>query len=421
MKRTLEKISAPLFLAGVILVSYLPFLNLRVLRMAGDEKVYISQSIEMARHGHWFAQRLADTPDYYKGPLHYLFLRIGMLIFGNQLIAATYMNALLALVAGLLMYRLGKKRWNETAGLFLGLATALNVGVFSHALASQMEVELTAFYAFALASLAMPPKRSPYFRDLPFWLVTGLCGWVKSPLHSVLIGTSGLLFWAVQGELFKRAREAGAWAAVFSGMALSVAGFLPAALLDWPNFYSTYLLRETFQKGGNGNHWSYVLKPLLHFTLPWTFVLFAALLPRGKKRAGRKWHHDPMLTLGLCLALPSIVFWTCWSYKGQNYNLPTLPALFLAAWAVLSGKFPRWAFQVTGALGAVAAVVLLLFYGHFWPLPDWYPKAWLVLSIGSVLIFSGLFIFAKHARLQALGVLFFLLRFRRHYCSAWRA
>ncbi|MBI3542401.1 MAG: glycosyltransferase family 39 protein, partial [Deltaproteobacteria bacterium] len=153
MTKLLYKISTRAFLALAILVALVPFLDVRVLRMAGDEKVYVSQSVEMARAGHWFVQTLADEPSYFKGPLHYVLTRLGMLFFGNHLLAGTWMNGLLALLAGLAIHQLGRKRWNDKAGLLLGAATALNVGVFSHAVTSQMEVELVAFYAFAIAAL----------------------------------------------------------------------------------------------------------------------------------------------------------------------------------------------------------------------------------------------------------------------------
>ena len=125
MTRLLYKVSSRAFLALADLVALAPILDQRVLRMAGDEKVYVTQSVEMAREGRWFVQTLAGEPSYFKGPLHYVLTRVGLGVFGNRLLAGTWMNLALALLAGLAMHRLGKKRWNDKAGLLLGLATLL--------------------------------------------------------------------------------------------------------------------------------------------------------------------------------------------------------------------------------------------------------------------------------------------------------
>ena len=45
-----------------LLLIYVPFLGNRVVRPAGDDKVYVSQAVEMARSGHWFLQTLANVP-----------------------------------------------------------------------------------------------------------------------------------------------------------------------------------------------------------------------------------------------------------------------------------------------------------------------------------------------------------------------
>src|SRR5271154_3601667 len=83
-----------LWILLILTLVYAPFFGHRMIRMAGDEKVYVSQAIEMAQHGNWFIQRLQGVPDYYKGPLHYILLRIGMMIFGWNPWAVLYMNFL---------------------------------------------------------------------------------------------------------------------------------------------------------------------------------------------------------------------------------------------------------------------------------------------------------------------------------------
>ncbi|NUM89275.1 MAG: hypothetical protein HUU37_08740, partial [Bdellovibrionales bacterium] len=98
---TPQRYSWPLLLVFIFLV-YAPFLGDRVVRPAGDDKVYVSQAIEMQQAGTWFLQRLSGEPNYYKGPFHYVALRFGMAVFGQDSIwAALWMNLLLVTLGAL--------------------------------------------------------------------------------------------------------------------------------------------------------------------------------------------------------------------------------------------------------------------------------------------------------------------------------
>ncbi|MEW6055421.1 MAG: hypothetical protein AB1540_02310 [Bdellovibrionota bacterium] len=419
MTKLLYKIPAKPFLVLMVLLALLPFLDLRVLRMAGDEKVYLTTAIEMARDGRWFVQTLADEPNYFKGPLHYLFTRAGLSVFGDRLIAGLWMNAALALAAAFAMYSLGRKRWGEKNGLLLGVATALNVGVFSHALASQMEVELCAFFAFAAAALGLNPARAGFRGDVVFWLIAGVAGWAKSPVYSVLIGLSGILYWALTGQLVSRLRSSGSWLAFLTGALVGIGGYAPAFFLDRENFVNTFILREQFQKANNRRAWHYVLLPLIHFALPWTFVVLAGLakmarmafLSPQKRLSLLKKADLQMMKLGLAIALPSLVMWSTWTYKGQNYNLPTMAGLLLFGWACFNGEIPKLATRLAGAIGLVFFAALLAVVLHFWPLPDWWGRGWLLLSFAGILAFSATFLLSEDFRVLTAGAVAFFIAF----------
>ncbi len=412
MTRLLYKLSTRTFLFCAVLIAFVPFLDQRVLRMAGDEKVYLTQSVEMARAGRWFVQTLADEPSYFKGPLHYIFVRIGMLIFGNHLIAGTWMHCALALLAGLAMHRLGRRRWNDKSGLLLGLATALNVGVLSHSLISQMEVEVYAFYAFAVAALGLAKRKADFKYDVLFWVAAGMAGWIKSPLHSVLIGTGGLLYWGLTRQLVVRLKKPQAWLAVAIGVLVGVAGYLPAFFLDHQNFMATYLGREQFDKANNHRSWEYVMRPLLYYALPWTFVIIAAVIRALRANKALRQSADlPMVKLGFAMSAPTLLFWCLWTYKGQNYNLPAIPALLVFAWACFNGNLPRWSIRAAGVIGALAFVVAVCVVCHFWPLPGWWGRGWLILAFAAILGFALTFIVSEDTRAIAAGATAFCLAF----------
>ncbi len=400
-----------IFLVVVLFIAYAPFLNLRVLRMAGDEKVYVSQSVEMLREGRWFVQTIADEPNYFKGPLHYWFVNLGQIIFGNQLLAGTWMNFLFALALSFSLFIFSKKIWDEKDALLLSVAAGLNVGMFSHALASQMEVELCAFYTFAFIGLlgsslhASGSIKKPEFKqDSIFWIIVGITGWIKSPVYSVLLGISGIFYWALIHQLRERVLSLKCWLACGLGIFVCILGYCPILISDFKNFFETYLLRENIGKPNNNRAWHYVVLPLLHFSFPWTLILLFSLT-----KIFKKW--PPYLKCALAIALPTIIFWSAWKYKGQNYNLPALPALLFLTWGLLNGKIPPLLFKITAVLSFIFLICTTFVVLHFRPLPHWWHSGWLLLAFLSMCIFIGIFFFSKNIYHLASGAALFFISF----------
>lgn len=388
-------------LLTLISVTYLPFLNLRVLRMAGDEKVYISQAIEMARAGNWFVQTLAGVPNYFKGPLHYILLRIGMILFGENLFAATYMNWLGAMAIGLSLFYIGKKfNQRDERALLLGLAGALNVGVLSHAFASQMEVELCAFYAMGAAALLHNPSR-PYF----FWVLAGLAGWVKSPLHSVLLALGALSYLTFTNQIWALLKTKHFWFSGLLGVAVGVAGYLPAFCLDQKNFLEYFLGRENLGKPSNGRTWMYPTYSLPHFAWPWTLALLVSLVTCIKGIFEKRRELRNAFLFPLLFSLPTLLFFCTFPYKGQNYNLPTIPILLISIF-ILHRPFPRFfkfSFWPIGFLTLLFACLLsmILFYLEAWP--EWWSVTWYLTAMASALGAGIFFVLGKDEIQIALG------------------
>lgn len=410
MINLISSIKPRIFILITIFISIFPFLNTRVVRMAGDEKVYVSQAIEMSRSGSWFTQTLAGEPNYFKGPVHYILVKIGMMIFGNNLIAGVWMNLLFALGTAILMYNLGKKYFDQNKAMLLAFASGLNVGLFSHALASQMEVELIFFYTLVIyfldkteIKLENLSAKDVFKSDVKLWIAIGLCGWIKSPAHCVLLGASALLYWFWTNSLWTRLKNKGFYIAIVTGVLVCGLGYLPVILLDYENFHNTYMLRENMTKGGNNRHWSYVVEPLLHFALPWTIIILAGIFKFFKNK------NNNLIRLGLSLSIPTILFWMSWQYKGQNYNLPTMSALLLFAFASFEKDIPRFCYQIVGALGVIAVILGFAILFRFMPLPTWWNLSTFILSLTFLLSFSALFLFFSEVRLIMIGTVFFFI------------
>lgn len=396
------------FLFCAISLAYVPFLQFRVLRMAGDEKVYVSQAIEMTRNGSWFVQTLAGVPNYFKGPLHYVLIRIGFLLFGETLFAGVYMNWLFALLSAFAMYGLTRKKWGDKSASLLGLAAALNVGVYTHCFASQMEVELCGIYSLAIYALGRNQSGNLLKRDLLFWVTAGIAGWIKSPLHSVLLGFSALAFWLTEGTLLERIKSPLAWLAAILGILTAAAGYLPAMLGDYQNFMGLFLGRENFDKPDNGRHFDYVIRSLPHFAFPWTFIVLAGLV-RGLT-SFRKLKDKRLFLLGLSVSVVNIFFFSIFRYKGQNYNLPTMSALLLLGWAAFDGKIPSWSNRTTATILAIALPILIALFIYFGK-PAWWSWFLLMTCLSSLLLSSALFFVCRTERGAHLGAVCFFIFF----------
>lgn len=403
---TFFSMGAPTFgwrlLAFILLLIYVPFLGDRVIRPAGDDKVYVSQAIEMASQGNWFMQTLGGQPDYYKGPMHYIFLRLGIGVFGDSMWATVWMNLVLVILAAIALGAIVQRNMREFEGwpFWTGMAFATCAGIYSHVYASQMEVETAAFFIFGLYFL---DRSGPGKADLKFWLIAGLVGWLKSPLHSVLLGSTALLFWGWQGELLPRLRSPSAWLSAIIGVLVCAVGYLPAYVLDRENFINAYILRETLHKPANGAPWHYPIIPLFTYSVfPWmlpAFVAYADALSR-LWRKGREVRSTPgsrrAMALGITLMLPSILFFLWHPYRGQNYNLPVMGGLMLAiasTWATRSESWNR-AYSISLGLSSllflVVPAVLTYFTRHYDPMPFWWPSYLLpVLWIGALLSARG--------------------------------
>jgi 4-amino-4-deoxy-L-arabinose transferase-like glycosyltransferase len=385
-----------------LVLIYVPFLGSRSVRPAGDDKVYVSQSIEMAQQGNWFVQSLGGEPNYYKGPLHYLLVRIGMKVFGDSMWATVWMNFLLVILGALALGAIVHRNMREFEGwsFWAAMAFATCAGIYSHVFASQMEVETAAIFCIGLYLL---DKSGPGAPDFKFWILAGLVGWLKSPLHSVLLGTTALCFWATQRELWPRATSGKAWLAALTGILVCCLGYAPAFFLDRQNFIDTYILRETLHKPANGAPWHYPIIPLFTYSLlPWllpALVAYADGISRiwRKQRAIRVTAGSRrVITLGLALIAPSVLFFLWHPYRGQNYNLPVIGGLILVVGALWATRAETWTKAYSMSLALTAFVLLIVpialtyFTQHFDPMPFWWPS-WLmpVLWMGTILTVRG--------------------------------
>jgi 4-amino-4-deoxy-L-arabinose transferase-like glycosyltransferase len=366
VKRRLDALK----LIGFLLLVYAPFLGFRVARMAGDEKMYVATALEMEKAGTWFLQRFWGQPNYYKGPLHYLLLRVGFDLFGHTMWATVYMNLILLLIGAYSIYRLARRHGPERPrglALFAGAAFGVSAGVYGYMFASQMEAELASAFAIAINlfdrsfELHGRTKESSRVAEWAFWAVAGLTGWFKSPLYSALLGCSALIGWALQGQLRERLSSRKTWGPIALGVAICALGYLPAFLQEREAVVRTYFYRETFGKGDNGGTWwEAVFALTTSFLFPWCFLAFGtyAQAMAGAAKLGTPPHRGSgVIRLERhCLAwlVPSVIFFVLFPYHGQSYNVPMIGPVILWLTCEIAAARGGWIKVQSAALAVTA-------------------------------------------------------------------
>jgi 4-amino-4-deoxy-L-arabinose transferase-like glycosyltransferase len=369
---------------GLLALIYLPFLGLRGIRMAGDEKVYISQALEMEKAGTWFVQTLNGAPDYYKGPFHFLAVRFGFMIFGHSLWAGLFMNLIFIAIGTWAIYSIlkpEKEHSTETAFWGAGLF-GLSLGIYTHSFASQMEVELAGTFALGLYFLNKSSRSRK--AEVWFWIIAGFAGWIKSPLHSVFLGSAGLLFWLLNGELLSRLKSLKSWGAVLLGVGVGIVGYLPAATFDYANFLERYLLKETYNKSSSGQGVLVTLTSTFGFYLfPGLVIALTAYLKTFTLlRFWKNLSPSSQRTFKLCISLilPSVLFFSYHPYRFENYNLPVIaaPIIWLATTRFYENRFwdniERTGFALLALVLAILAGGVLILQIAFHPDSSWWPS-----------------------------------------------
>jgi len=352
----------------------------------GDQKTYISQALEMHRDGHWFMQTLFNEPDYYKGPLHFILLRVGFILFGtHSMFALVYMNFFGLILLAILLFRFLKTALDDTGwAFFYALCVVLSVGVYSHSFASQMEAELVVLYGITLYLLDKADRDTSMRYLLLLWAVIGLAGWLKSPAYSLFLGLSVVLYWTLTMQIKTRAQEWKNYVAIAFGIAISIAGYLPILIYDGDAFIDTYILRESLSKGSNGVPWTTAFFPIFtYFLAPFMFV---AIFSYGlafyktlfKKRSVLNPNERRLIKLGIALSTPTLLFFTFHPYRGDIYALPIVSATMLMAYIFFRAylkeyeKTYTFLMRLSSYVLSLVPLLVIALYLRLSPMPEWW-------------------------------------------------
>ena len=407
-----------------ITLSYLYFMLDMYLPTTGDQKTYIAQALEMHRDGHWFMQTLFNEPNYYKGPLHFIFLRVGFILFGtHSMFALVYMNFFGLILLAILLFRFLKNSLDDIGwAFFYALSVVLSVGVYSHSFASQMEAELVILYGVTLYLLDKTHKDTSLTNLLLLWGEIGLVGWLKSPAYSLFLGLSVLLYWVLTQQIKSRVLEWKNYLAIAFGIGVSIAGYLPILIYDGDTFIDTYILRESLSKGSNSVPWTTAFFPIFtYFLAPFMFVaIFSYLLALYKtlfkKLDVLNTEERRLIKLGIALSAPTLLFFTFHPYRGDIYALPIVSATMLMAYvffrAYLNEYEKTYVFlmRLSSYVLSLVPLLVIALYLRLAPMPEWWSPLLFPLAVFT-LVFTLWFVHKESKKVLSESPLLLSLAF----------
>ena len=392
----------------IISLVYLYFMQDMFLPTTGDQKTYMAQALEMHRDGNWFVQTLFDESNYYKGPLHFIFLRVGFFLFGeNSMFATVYMNFFGLILLAILLYKfllssLDDKPW----ALFYASSVVLSIGVYSHSFASQMETELVICYGIAIYLVNKLETQNTLTYEMLLWIVVGLSGWLKSPAYGVFLGSGILLYWLMTSQFKERFFSKQSWFALIFGMLVGIAGYAPILYYDGDAFMETYILRESMSKGANGVPWTTAFFPIFtYFLAPWMFVAIFSYLVSIYRVAFKKPtllgdEERRLVKLSIAISLPTLAFFTIHPYRGDIYALPIVSATMLMAYLFFRAyirEYERtyiWMMRLSAIVLSIVPLLIIGLYLRMSPMPEWFSSALFPLALFTF-VFTLWFVFRE--------------------------
>ena len=338
----------------------------------------------MLASGDWVTARLDGVAYLEKAPLNYWMIAVAYRIFGVHDWSARLPHALVVVLLCWITYRFGRWAFDETAGLYAGIALSTCAGLFlfTRILIPDAILTLTITGAiWAWLSLLEPEEEASgrWSVVLGGCLGTGLL--LKGLIAVVFPVMAALVYMALTRQLFSWVnwRRLHLGIAVAVALAIAVPWYILATLLNppyfafslhsgpgeyrgffWFYFFNEHLLRFLGLRYPRDfdtvpRFWFWILNLLWIF--PWSFYLLSAptLDYKPTSRAGRA------RLMAVCWIGVVMLFFT-FSTTQEYYSMPIYPALALLVGSILSNG-GRWVRAGTYALVTVCTILFAALSG----------------------------------------------------------
>ena len=332
----------------------------------------------MLASGDWVTARLDGVAYLEKAPLNYWMIAVAYPIFGVHDWAARLLHALAVVLLCWVTYRFGSWAFDDSAGLYAGVALSTSVGLFLFTRILIPDATLTLAITGAIWAwlrLLESGEQSPLRWSFLLGVCLGAGLLLKGLIAAVFPVIASLAYMALTRSLFSWT----AWRRLHLGLAIAVAlavavpWYTLATLRNppyfvfslhsgpgeyrgffWFYFFNEHLLRFLGLRYPRDydtvpRFWFWILN--LVWIFPWSFYLLSApgLDYKPTSRAGRT------RLMAICWIGTVMLFFT-FSTTQEYYSMPIYPALALLVGSVLTAG-GRWVRAGTYALLATFSIL----------------------------------------------------------------
>lgn len=329
-----------------------------------DEGRYAEIPREMVASGDWTTPRLNDLKYFEKPPLQYWATAVAYEVFGEHQWTSRLWTALTGFAGILLAWFAGTRLFGRAAGIYAALLLGSSMLYAMMAHINTLDMGVTFFITLGIFSLLLAQKEEHAAQRrswmLLAWAALALAVLSKGLMGLILPGTAVFLYSVFNRDItvWKRMH----W---FSGLLLFSLIAVPWFVLVIkanPEFFQRFFIYEHFERfttkvHGRYQPWYYFVPILLLGMLPWTLLMFDALLRTWRNSVQQVKAFSPARFL-LVWAVFVYVFFSISDSKLPSYLLPMFPALALLMGKQLAEMSARRLFWLTAPVLAVVAVLL---------------------------------------------------------------
>jgi 4-amino-4-deoxy-L-arabinose transferase-like glycosyltransferase len=329
----------------VIAVAVIWFSNLEYRKLIKpDEGRYAEIPREMVVSGDWTTPRLNDLKYFEKPPLQYWATATAYEVFGEHQWTSRLWTGLTGFAGILLVWFAGLRLFGREAAGYAAvlLGSSMLYVLMGHI--NTLDMGVTFFLTLGIAGLLLGQTQTDTKIQrnwmLLAWAALGLAVLSKGLMGLVLPGTALFLYAVVQRDfsVFKRMH----WLAGLAVFMLITAPWFYLVMKANPEFFQRFFIYEhytrfTTKELGRFQPWYYFIPVLLSGMLPWTVLMFDALINTWRRsKLPRDDFKDKAFNPARFLLVWAVfiyVFFTISDSKLPSYLLPMFPAL-----ALLMGK-----------------------------------------------------------------------------------
>jgi 4-amino-4-deoxy-L-arabinose transferase-like glycosyltransferase len=331
-----------------------------------DEGRYAEIPREMVVSGDWTTPRLNDLKYFEKPPLQYWATAVAYEVFGEHQWTSRLWTALTGFAGLLLAWFAGTRLFGREAGIYAALLLGSSMLYAMMAHINTLDMGVTFFVTLGIFSLIIGQKEE-HATQRRNWM---LLAWAALALAVLSKGLMGLilpgaaLFWY---SVFNR--DITVWKRMHwvSGIVVFLLIAVPWFVLVIkanPEFFDRFFIYEHYTRfttkvHGRYQPWYYFVPILLLGMLPWTLLMFDALLRtwRGSVQKVKAFSPDRFLLVWVVFIY---LFFSVSGSKLPSYLLPMFPALALLMGKQLAEMDARRLFWLIVPVLAVVALLLAI-------------------------------------------------------------